>query len=264
MKLKILFVDDEKVNLSNFELAYGNEYETAIFLGPKEALAWLDDNQDVVIVISDQRMGLGTGLEFLEKVSRKVPKAIRILVNSYVVTPEIEDAAKSGLISRCIQKPWNADDFAATLRMSRDYYLLSRKNDELLLKLSQTKHKLISAEDVFEQRLRERSAEFSAVKQILVEEIAGYRRTIAGNESRTVSLQDSLAQSKRMNGVVPICASCKKIRDKQGAWDHVEVYVERNSGVHFTHGICPECVQQVYSESSMTQYSELFVQPGKG
>ena len=265
MKLKILYIDDEKVNLSNFELTYEFEYETAIFLRAEEALAWIDENPDVAIVICDQRMGAGTGLEVLEKVLHKVPKAIRILVNSYVITPEIEDAAETGLIMRCIQKPWNANDFAATIRMSKNYYLLAQQKDELLLKLSETKQKLISAEDVFEQRYRDRCAEFTAAKHALIEEIAEFRRKLAEQESVNEVLQKGMVRStKKLTGILPICASCKKIRDEDNSWNHVEVYFEKNTDVYFTHGICPECVKRAYSEEFKPQFTEIYAQSGKG
>ncbi len=54
-------------------------------------------------------------------------------------------------------------------------------------------------------------------------------------------LQTALAQVKMLSGLLPICASCKKIRDDQGYWTQVEVYVMAHSRAEFTHGICPEC-----------------------
>ncbi len=54
-------------------------------------------------------------------------------------------------------------------------------------------------------------------------------------------LQAAFAQLKTLSGLLPICASCKKIRDDQGYWKQVEVYVQEHSKAEFTHGICPEC-----------------------
>ena len=237
MKLKLLYIDDEKVNLSNFRLTFEEEFEVAIFLGPAEALEWLEANPDVAIVISDQRMGEISGLQLLEKISKKVPQAIRILVNSYVRTNEIDAAVENGLILRCIQKPWCADDFVFTIRLARDNYMLVRQNEQLQQQLAQVNSSLISVQESFEQRLR---------------------------ESVAVVLHESQSQAKRMSGLLPICASCKKIRDEKGAWNHVEVYIERNSGVRFSHGICPECVGQVYPEISLARHSGSFVHSGKG
>ena len=59
-------------------------------------------------------------------------------------------------------------------------------------------------------------------------------------------LQDALANIKVLRGMLPICASCKKIRDDKGYWNHIEAYIQDHSEVDFTHGICPECVKKLY------------------
>jgi PAS domain S-box-containing protein len=63
-------------------------------------------------------------------------------------------------------------------------------------------------------------------------------------------LQSALAQVKTLSGLLPICASCKKIRDDQGYWTQVEVYLMARSTAEFTHGICPECDQQYRARMS--------------
>ena len=61
-------------------------------------------------------------------------------------------------------------------------------------------------------------------------------------------LQGALNRVKMLSGLLPICASCKKIRDNKGDWSEVEVYVSGHSEADFTHGICPECVRKLYGE----------------
>jgi PAS domain S-box-containing protein len=61
-------------------------------------------------------------------------------------------------------------------------------------------------------------------------------------------LQDALAQVKALSGLLPICASCKKIRDERGHWNPVEKYIRERSTADFTHGICPECAHRLYPE----------------
>jgi hypothetical protein len=65
---------------------------------------------------------------------------------------------------------------------------------------------------------------------------------------RTNELQIALANVKTLKGLLPICASCKKIRDDEGYWHQVEVYIRSRSDVEFSHGICPGCVQTLYPE----------------
>jgi DNA-binding response OmpR family regulator len=58
-----------------------------------------------------------------------------------------------------------------------------------------------------------------------------------------VELQDALENVRTLSGLLPICASCKKIRDDKGYWATVESYLAHHSGAQFTHGLCPECAQ---------------------
>jgi hypothetical protein len=56
------------------------------------------------------------------------------------------------------------------------------------------------------------------------------------------------AQIKTLSGLIPICASCKKIRDDQGCWNQPESYIQKHSDAKFSHGICPACVAKLYPE----------------
>ncbi len=59
-------------------------------------------------------------------------------------------------------------------------------------------------------------------------------------------LQKALASIKILQGLLPICASCKKIRNDEGYWERLETYIHDHSEADFTHGICPECVKKLY------------------
>jgi len=61
-------------------------------------------------------------------------------------------------------------------------------------------------------------------------------------------LQKALAEVKTLRGILPICASCKRIRDDAGAWSQVEVYVSEHTNAEFSHGICPECIRTLYGD----------------
>lgn len=61
-------------------------------------------------------------------------------------------------------------------------------------------------------------------------------------------LESALASVKLLSGLIPICASCKKIRDDQGFWLQVEAYVAAHSEATFSHGICPDCARELYPE----------------
>ena len=61
-------------------------------------------------------------------------------------------------------------------------------------------------------------------------------------------LQESLANVKTLKGLIPICAACKKIRDDEGFWQHLEVYIHNHSDAVLSHGYCPECTQKIKAE----------------
>jgi hypothetical protein len=61
-------------------------------------------------------------------------------------------------------------------------------------------------------------------------------------------LELALSEIRTLSGLLPICASCKKIRDDKGYWNQIEVYIRDRSDADFTHGICPECVKKYYSK----------------
>jgi hypothetical protein len=60
--------------------------------------------------------------------------------------------------------------------------------------------------------------------------------------------QDRPGQNKTLNGLIPICASCKKIRDGKGHWHRLEHYVEQHTHAHFTHGLCQDCMDKLLKE----------------
>lgn len=61
-------------------------------------------------------------------------------------------------------------------------------------------------------------------------------------------LEDALSQVKLLSGLLPICASCKKIRDDKGDWNHIESYISKHSEAQFSHGICPQCMEKLYPD----------------
>lgn len=65
-------------------------------------------------------------------------------------------------------------------------------------------------------------------------------------EMLILELQENIAKVKILSGFLPICASCKKIRDDQGYWNQIEEYISTHSQAEFTHSICPDCTQKLY------------------
>ena len=61
-------------------------------------------------------------------------------------------------------------------------------------------------------------------------------------------LQDALAKVRTLSGLLPICSSCKKIRDDEGYWNQLEAYIQEHSNAVFSHGLCPGCAKKLYPE----------------
>ena len=61
-------------------------------------------------------------------------------------------------------------------------------------------------------------------------------------------LKEALDTIKTLHGIIPICSSCKKIRDDKGSWSQIEAYISKHSEAQFSHGICPECAKKLYPE----------------
>ncbi len=67
-------------------------------------------------------------------------------------------------------------------------------------------------------------------------------------ENLIEELRAALAEVRTLSGLLPICATCKKVRDDQGYWTQIEWYIRDHSEAEFTHGVCPDCAHSLYPE----------------
>jgi PAS domain S-box-containing protein len=81
------------------------------------------------------------------------------------------------------------------------------------------------------------------------------RRSAEVERERLITdLQTALTKVKTLSGMLPICASCKKVRDDKGYWNQIESYIHEHTDAEFSHSICPECARRLYPE----HFKELF------
>lgn len=73
---------------------------------------------------------------------------------------------------------------------------------------------------------------------------------------QTADLKKALENVKRLEGLLPICAGCKKIRDDNGYWNAVESYIQNRSEAEFSHSICPECAQRLYPDLKLYENND--------
>jgi len=73
-------------------------------------------------------------------------------------------------------------------------------------------------------------------------------RDVTKRKQAEETLRKSLEEIRTLRGLIPICANCKKIRDNQGYWNQVEDYLRERTDARFSHGVCPECIKQLYPD----------------
>jgi PAS domain-containing protein len=83
---------------------------------------------------------------------------------------------------------------------------------------------------------------------LICRDITAKKQTEQQQELLISELQEALASVKTLGGLLPICASCKKIRDDEGYWNQVEQYIVKHTDAKFTHGICPDCGARALEE----------------
>ena len=86
------------------------------------------------------------------------------------------------------------------------------------------------------------------VRRNITDDLSKRERAEKEKSELTKELQNSLAQVKLLSGFLPICSSCKKIRDDKGYWNEVERYICGHSEAEFSHSICPDCMRRLYPE----------------
>lgn len=89
----------------------------------------------------------------------------------------------------------------------------------------------------------------SACCEGMILDITERKRAEEEREGLILALQNAMADVKALSGLLPICSSCKKIRDDQGYWNHLETYISSHSDANFTHGICPDCAREFFPEA---------------
>lgn len=114
---------------------------------------------------------------------------------------------------------------------------LQEMNDEL------TEHRTHLADLV-----TERTARLQETNRKLSEELVQRQKIEADLQVEKNKLEKALAQVKTLSGFLPICTSCKKIRDDKGYWNQIESYIRDHSEAQLSHSICPDCFKRLYPE----------------
>ena len=79
-----------------------------------------------------------------------------------------------------------------------------------------------------------------------IRDVTAAKKSEKERERLIVELQEALGEVRALSGLLPICSSCKKIRDDKGYWNQIESYIRDHSEAQFSHSICPECARELY------------------
>lgn len=109
-KIKIMYVDDEVLNRQLFALNFNRKYEVIIAESGISALNLLEEHLDTIIVISDMKMPMMTGIEFIQKAKVKYPDIKYFILTGYDITDEILKALDTKLILRYFRKPFDVNE----------------------------------------------------------------------------------------------------------------------------------------------------------
>jgi hypothetical protein len=101
------------------------------------------------------------------------------------------------------------------------------------------------------RHLRSQKVDIQKAHEEVKIEMEHRRRAEIEKDELIVELKDALDEVKTLSGLLPICASCKKIRDDNGYWNQIEHYIQTHSDAEFSHGICPACVKKLYPDIEM-------------
>src|SRR3989338_7321512 len=136
-KINVLYVDDEIDNLNAFKAVFRRDFEVFIAESADEGMKIIENKEnDIHIVLTDQRMPNITGVEFLASLVKDFPQIMRVLVTGYADLTTVIDAINKGEVYRYVSKPWDNVELKNLILQAFEVYDLRKKNkrmtDELL------------------------------------------------------------------------------------------------------------------------------------
>lgn len=147
-KISILYVDDEENNLFSFKATFRLKYKVFTAISGADAIDIVKNNQ-MHIIITDQRMPEMTGVEFLEEIIKINAAPMRILLTGYTDMAAVVDAVNKGKIFHYLNKPWSEEELDQTIQRAYDVYAERQK-------IVETNSQLETSNDQLEFLLRQK------------------------------------------------------------------------------------------------------------
>ena len=228
----VLIVDDEPLSVKILCHQLENDYTVILTNSGREALEIISHTPPDIILL-DILMPEMNGYE-VYKAIRMIPSLDGIPVLFITGLPHFE-CEEMGLemgANDYVHKPFNAD----LVRLRIKNHLAFSQERGLLLK---------------------RSEELQELNNKLQDEIARRKNIQNANEELIRKHEAALAQVKQLEGIIPICMYCHKIRDDENVWNQLVQYISEHSEAKFSHGLCPECAQVEMAKIGKTRKKNL-------
>lgn len=131
-KGRVLYVDDEEINLINFRETLRDDFEIFTAGSGQAALALLEREGEMALVVSDQRMPGMSGIELLAEIREAYPDTIRMIISAYTEVHELIEAINKAEVYRYFVKPWTEDQLRLTIGNAVGTYALGQEIKELV------------------------------------------------------------------------------------------------------------------------------------
>jgi len=220
-KPTVLIVDDEQLSIDLLKLALEAEYRILLATSGAEALKIAACELPDIILLDIMMPGMD-GYEVCS-ILKSTPQLQEIPVIFITCMSETENESHGLELGAAdyIVKPYN--NGIVRLRV-RNHLQLKHQRDQLTCQ----------------------ATELQRSNDDLATEITERKKIQAAHEQLITELENACAKVKTLNGLLPICASCKKIRDDNGYWEQIESYLKKHSELEFSHGLCQECARKLY------------------
>jgi response regulator RpfG family c-di-GMP phosphodiesterase len=219
----IMIIDDEQLSRDLLKLALESDYRLLFAASGQEALDLLVHEQPDIILL-DIMMPDIDGYDVCKKIKAN-PTLQDIPVLFITCLNEIAEESYGLELGAAdyIVKPYN--NGIVKLRV-KNHLQLKQQRDML----AQHARLLLDTNDQLAMEILER------------------QRIQAEHERVITELRDTALKVNTLSGLLPICSSCKKIRDDNGYWEQIESYLKKHSDVEFSHGLCVECANTLYPD----------------
>lgn len=194
---KLLAVDDEQSSLNSIFRTLRREYEVILSLSGQAALEVLKE-QEIAVILADQRMPEMSGVELFNRSSKLQPHAVRILITGYTDIEAIIQAINDGKVFYYITKPWEPEELRIIVRRAAEQYRLVTENQRLLKELESANRRL-QEENIILHQEAEKQYTFEHIigKSAAMEEVFRLVKKVIPNNT-TVLLQGETGTGKEL------------------------------------------------------------------